>query len=139
MLQYYDLGHATNNTAKMVKTVLDPRDEDVVRMNGHVRRLNYPPACIIVRVDNVQPYHVDPTLPAGCIPLFPSQIKERISLGDGALRKKRKPTECTADTKEKSFIRINRHAYSFSHTIANSDFLVQGKTHGSSKLVLDLR
>ena len=37
----------------MVKLMLDARDENDVEMEGHVRKLMYPPVCIVVAVDNV--------------------------------------------------------------------------------------
>ena len=120
--------------------MLDPRDEIKVRMDGHKRLLSYPPACIWVRVDNVEDFQVHSSIPPGILPLFPQQIGESFKIAEGVKSAKRKRCDSMHRVRiSKPVVRIYRFGYSFKYTIANSDFFVQGKTNEDTKLVLDLR
>lgn len=133
--KYFDLGHATNNTGTMVKLVLDPRDQAVPAvMEGHVRKLKYPPVCIVVLVHNGNSeYEAHKGLPKRCIPLFPTDISERFKCPKGVRLGKRKRHDA------RSSLLIYRYGYSFKFTHASSDYFVQGKTVKDKKVVLDLR
>lgn len=124
----------------MHRIVLDPRDERIIEIEGHIHKLNHPPACIVVSVDNVETFQVHETLPPGCIPLFPKHMSERFSLDDEV--EETKPERGNVEhqcSKARSYLRINRYGNSMTYTIARSDYSVQGKTNGKNKLILDLR
>jgi ATP-dependent exoDNAse (exonuclease V) alpha subunit len=109
----FDMANGARGT--VVDIILDPREPEE-EQRAHERKLHFPPACVLVKLDRMRVSHFG-DLPENTVPIFPAESKLRIQVSQKTVTITRRQIPLTP-------------AYAF------TDFRAQGQT--LKNVIIDL-